>query len=640
MTSLRTSADKADKADQADMAARPVIDHSSDDAVAGARAARRPALPLEPVVVLLAGLGLVVEAWSVGRSRAGDVGAATQVLFWIGMLAIFVPAAARILARSTGMGERVRVSVLLTLALQFSRTVLYPMFAMHDELIHANEVRLIESTQHLFAANSLLPVVSYYPGMEVVTDGLHELTGLSVHASAVVLLLLVHVVSTLALIGIVSTLTGSTRSACIAGLVYTCNPQSVFFNGQFSYQSVALPLAFFVVYAFVSRDRTSHWWRALAIPAAALLAVILTHHLTSMLLVLFLGAWVLVDAFVIRRREHDDVPGLTALFVGGYVAIIAWGAQPGNPVYGYLKSIGQSSVSDVKARIAGQQTHHLFQSSGGIVSPLWERAATIAAILIVLVAVVPVIWLLRRWVRGSEALLVLVGVIAALYPIIPLGHVTPGTAEVTDRASGFLFLGVGVVVALGPAFTRAARSRLLVPALTALTAIVFVGGEVLGAGATVAQLPGPYLVSADARSIDGPNLAAARWERAHLPAGTRVYADRDSGLLAASIGRMNVVTHVADGIDASGVLLAPTFTAADRRLIRQADIQYVVVDQRDSTDLPNQQVYVESGEYGSSDRTRPVSSKALHKLAHVPGVTRVYSNGPLVIYDVRTFDAH
>lgn len=597
---------------------------------------------IESLVVLLAGVGLVIEAWAVGRSRAGDVGGATQTIFWLGMLAIFVPAAGRILARSTGIGERVRLSVVLVVALQFSRTVLYPMFAFHDELIHVNELRLITTTHHLFAANSLLPVVSYYPGMEVATDGVHELTGLSAHTSAVLVLLLVRVVSTLALIGIVSTLSGSTRVACIAGLVYTCNPQAIFFNAQFSYQSLALPLAFFVVYAFVSRDRTSSWWRALAIPALALLAVILTHHLTSILLVLFLGAWVLVDSLLIRRRrsENEDVAGLTMLFIGGYVAIIAWGAQPGNPVLGYLDTIARSSVSDIKARLAGQNTHHLFQSSGGIVSPLWERGATIASILIVFVAVLPVFWLVRRWARGTEALLVLLAMIAALYPIIPLGHVTPGTAEVTDRASGFLFLGVGVVVALGPGLTNQLRSRVLIPALTLALTIVFVGGVVLGAGATVAQLPGPYLVSADSRSIDGPNLAAARWERAHLPQGTRVYADRDSGLLAASIGGMYVVTHVADGIDASQVLLAPTFTAVDRQLIRRAGIEYVIVDQRDSRSLPNEQVYIESGEYGSTDRTKPVTRRALHKLAHVRGVTRVYSNGALAIYDVRTFDAH
>ena len=87
--------------------------------------------------------------------------------------------------------------------------------------------------------------------------------------------------------------------------------------------------------------------------------MILTHHLTSILLVAFLGVWLLLDVMVIRREVNEDVPGLGILFIGGYVAIIAWGAQSGNPVYGYLKAIGQGSVADIKARLAGQQTHHL-----------------------------------------------------------------------------------------------------------------------------------------------------------------------------------------------------------------------------------------------------------------------------------------
>ena len=589
-----------------------------------------------PVLVIMC-TGLVVEAWAVGRSRGGDLAAFTQVLFWAGLLLIFLPATARIISRSTGRAERIGLTLALAVILQLSRTVLYPMFAYHDEFIHENTVRQIVDSHHLFASNPLLPVAADYPGLALVTDAMSSLTGLSVHTSAVLVLLLARVVSTLAILGLVDSITGSSRAAGVAAVVYTCNPQAIFFNAQFSYQSLALPLGLFALYAFISRDRRASTPGQLAVPLIVTLAVVVTHHLTSMLLVAALAAWLLIDLGVIRRRHRtgNDWRGLLVLVVGGGAAIVGWALLPGNPVLGYLDAIGTSSVTDIEQRLSGKSTRVLFKNGGGLVSPLWERGALIASILIVFVAVIPAVVMIRRWSRGREAVLVLLGLVALAYPIIPLGHVTPGTGEVTDRASGFLFLGVGLAVALGPALRSRRSERVTVPLLTALFGIVFVGGVVLGAGPTVGQLPGPFRVSADSRSIDAANLAAASWERANLPTGSRVYADRDSGLLAAAVGGMTTITHVDTGIDASRILLAPTFTPDDRRVIRETGIQYVIVDQRDSTALPDQRVYIESGEYGGENRTRPVSRAALRKLAGVPGVQRVYSNGPIVIYDVR-----
>jgi hypothetical protein len=161
---------------------------------------------------------------------------------------------------------------------------------------------------------------------------------------------------------------------------------------------------------------------------------------------------------------------------------------------------------------------------------------------------------------------------------------------------------------------------------------------VLGSGPASDQVPGKYLVSADARSIDAPNLSAAQFLATTVKPGARVYADRDAGLLAAADGHAYTITHIATGIDASRLLLAPTFTKADRALIKRADIQYVVVDERDSTSLPHLQVYIESGEYDGQNRRVAVSRAALTKLASVPGVQRIYDNGDLVVYDVRALD--
>ena len=265
---------------------------------------------------------------------------------------------------------------------------------------------------------------------------------------------------------------------------------------------------------------------------------------------------------------------------------------------------------------------------------------TTAAILVVAVALLPALWACRSHLRTRKALVLLLILVGAAYPLIPAGHITVTTAEVTDRSAGFVFLGVGFVLALWLVGRPGLRNR--VPAVVVLPtlAVIFVGGIVFGAGTTSTQLPGRFLVSADSRSIDAQSLQAAQWLHDHLTTGSRLYADRVDGLLAAAVGGQQTVTHIGSGVDASRILLAPTFTDKDRTLIKAAHIAYVVVDERDATGLPNEQVYAESGEYGGTDRTRPVTIAALRKLEAVPGVRRIFDNGDLVVYDVRALDGH
>jgi hypothetical protein len=216
---------------------------------------------------------------------------------------------------------------------------------------------------------------------------------------------------------------------------------------------------------------------------------------------------------------------------------------------------------------------------------------------------------------------------------VPAGHLTSATAEVGDRASGFVFLGLAAV--LGTWWWSRNRSRRTTIGLAVAVTVTFLGSVVLGSGPASGQLPGPYQVSADARSVDADNIAAAQWEATGLPDDSVVYGDRVSGLLAAADGDQKTVLHVSTGIDASRLLLAPTFTSVDVDLIKKAKLSYLIVDERLSTGLPHQQFYIESGEYGGQGRTTPVSAAALAKFAAVPGVTRVYDNGGIVIYDVR-----
>ena len=382
-------------------------------------------------------------------------------------------------------------------------------------------------------------------------------------------------------------------------------------------------------------------------PLAATTAVVITHHLTAVLLI---GAYLLwlVAALVrcgrvranpdsrdrqTRRAAARDRSALAVLATWGVVAIGVSVLNPGNPIAAYLESIFGSSSSQLIGLSEGSKPKTLFADTAGTGPLPVEQLLLIASVLLTTLSLLVVLGFLRVGWRGARPLALALGVVGLLYPVVPGGHLTSATAEVGDRASGFVF--IGLAAALGTWWWARERERSIGIAFALATTVTFLGSVVLGSGPASGQLPGPYQVSADARSVDADNIAAAQWEATGLPADSVVYGDRISSLLAAADGGQRTVLHVSTGLDVSRLLLAPTFTTNDIALIKKAELDYLIVDERLSTGLPHQQFYVESGEYGGQDRTKPVSAAALAKFAAVPGVTRVYDNGALAIYDVR-----
>lgn len=590
-----------------------------------------------PAVVLMT-LGLVPIALSVAMARDSGSGSdgVAEALYVVGLVVIFLPAAVGVFLPRVTTSTRVIVVMAMMMVLQLSRLVVDPtQFVLHNELINLNGLRLIEQSGRLYGDNPLLPVTSFYPGLQVVTDGVHDLTGLSNHASGVIVLLIARFVLALAVMLVVAWVTGSARIGAAAVVVYACNPQMLVFNATFNYQSLALPLSAFVVYLVLSRRVGSRWS---LIPAVlAVWAVVATHHLTAVLLIAALGAWAVLEAFL-RRGRRRSVGVLMTVTAAGVVGFAASLLNPGNPLLNYLGEIAGSSISAIENVLGTGESRALFQNSAGVQSAPWEKYAILASLVITLVVLLVSVWKARKLLPARNSLVVLLLIIALVFPIIPAGHLTPATAEVGDRSAGFVFLGVAFVVAW---WIWQRPMRTLLSWLIGVGAtVVFIGSVVLGAGSITNQLPGPYRVSDDARSIDADSLAATRWMATNLPDDSVVYGDRVGRLLAAAYGDQFAVTHVATRIDASRLLLDPEFGSEDVRLIREADIRYLIADRRNANGLPNQGVYIESGEFGEDGRTTPVPARALRKFSEVPGVDAIYDNGSIVIYDLGALNAN
>lgn len=590
-----------------------------------------------PTIVIVA-FGVLGQAWLGYQGRT--TGGFSSVLWYVTLCLIFVPPTVLIMSGRITDRAKIWFALYMSLALLATRFVLYPVqFAYHDELIHYRVLLSIEQSRHLFTPNSLLPDTADYPGMEIVAAGVHQLTGLSLHSAGFVVLAAVRVVMTLALIRVIQMVTGSATAGCLAAVIYMTNPQYIFFNSQFSYQSVALPMCFFCVYV-IALSRNTRSPLSVVPGTAIILAVAATHHLTSLALVIVLWTW-----YLFTRINKRPVRQLLPLAIVSAVIVAAWTWLARAVIIPYISEIANNSLTNLASLLHGTSSHKFFTDSAGDQNPVWQDLISLASVLLITLTLIPSLWLAIIKHRLLSAGALTLFAMASLYPIVPAGHLTTVTAEISDRASGFVFVGLGYIVAAWwlrsapfhrhaktSRFTVRRRTWLIVAGLT----VCFVGGTVLS-GPDWSYGPGKYLVSADNRSVDQLALQAAYWEGRNLPPGGRVFTDRVNGLLAAVYGNQHVLTPLGDGIDEGSVstLLLRGALPSDITVACLTHIQFLIADERLATSLPHLGIYIDNGEFLYGLRETPPPSAALTKFDEISGAQRIFDNGAIRIYDLR-----
>jgi hypothetical protein len=221
---------------------------------------------------------------------------------------------------------------------------------------------------------------------------------------------------------------------------------------------------------------------------------------------------------------------------------------------------------------------------------------------------------------------------AALYPATLALRLTQAGTETSNRASEFIFLGVGLAAATALVRLRARGRSHATGVLVATLTAVFAGGIIIG-WSPASRLPGEYMVGADPRSVDPYGESAARWARGALPWGSRVFGDRTNALLMAAYARQTPVDGTIHGLPVAGLLTDQRFDARSRRIITLDRVRYVVIDRRLSSARPAVGYYVERDERLAYAYRRPVSHEALLKFERVNGLSRIYDSGAIVIYD-------
>jgi len=158
--------------------------------------------------------------------------------------------------------------------------------------------------------------------------------------------------------------------------------------------------------------------------------------------------------------------------------------------------------------------------------------------------------------------------------------------------------------------------------------LVTVGSLMAGWPPAWERLPGRFLVSGFESGVTPEGLDAARWAGEQLTPNSRVAADATNATLFSTAGNLDLVR------DISPLFYSTRFRAQDRELVLDQDIRYVVADDRLTQQLPA------SGSYFPVDpqafrHTEPLDPQGLAKFDDVPGVSRVFDSGHIVVYDLQ-----
>ncbi|CAG0927118.1 hypothetical protein TFLX_00363 [Thermoflexales bacterium] len=637
-----------------------------------------------PILCLIGavGLALVSIADTLARSGMGRY----ELLFWLGLSLLVGPIGGRLASRAPTRRERIGLVMVLGLGLYLVKIMHSPQaFTFSDELIHYFNGNRILETGRLFSPNPILPVTPSYPGLETVTASLSSLSGLNLFDSGIIVLGVARLVTMLALFLFVEQISRSAHVAGMAALLYTAHANFLFWSVQYSYESLALPLAIFVLYLAARRADTTLRSQRVALTLAALIgieAVVITHHLTSYFLVVFLICWALIVRFRIHVAMKAGALGVVSWYAGetalgqlvrGYGQRLRSGAQaararglkanvktalenrggPGDlalmalgsallwqiliasATSSYLAPVLSRAFTSIIQIIIGESTaRELFQSEAGYTAPILERLIAFGSVLLLALGVPFGLRKIWQQYRHHPVATLLAGATLLYFAMLAL-RFSPAAWETGNRASEFVFLGVAFVLALAliewwnsPNMTRIGQVLIM-----ASIALIFMGGIIAG-WPPLLRLSRPLQVKVDQLKIEPQGMATTRWLRSVLGPDHTLIADESNGRLLLAYGGQNPL--VGRNLNVNEVIGAELIEDWHLELMREQQVEYVLVDRRRVSwnnmagyyfDEPESEALVPKGLF---------APEIYEKFDSRPEVGRLLDSGNIVIYDVRT----
>jgi hypothetical protein len=615
-------------------------------------AAPRPVNPGSIAVLCLtvaAALLLVVAGH--GAGRRGDGMAA--LLFWSGIALLVVPISLRIGWPLVARGERFFLLFLLVEALFFYKVIYSPTSFIHyDEFLHWVAADDLMTAHRLFLFNPLLEVGATYLGLEILTTAIANLTGLPLFAAGTLLLAVLRGTFIAALFLFYERITGSARISAIACLAYMGCSTFALFESMYSYESLGIVLCMlaFAVEA-ASRDLVGRpRLKAVALIALLLASIAVTHHLSAAYAAIYFGA---LATFETLRRggPRSEARIAAALAILAVALPLLWIEVRGTHLTAYLGPVVQTGVETLLGKLQNilATQRPIAIDAPAPPQPFGMRLTTLLGVLLLALGLAtgffrslamaaasgaragwrPIRDILKR--RWRDSRIVFLTLFAFGLPVSVAFRLTTAGWEIGNRMGTLAFFGVGLVVAVGIVHFWQGRTprgwRRIAPAL-ALAVIVLSGITT----ASIDPIHGRYRPSADGQSVESMGIETSLWTKAWLGAGNRFTSDRINRLLLAGYGRQDVRFRIVEGVEPTRVFETQKLGLDEFYALVRSDIDFLLVDLRLSAAPPVLGFYFAPSDAWTG---KPLSAAALLKFNDVDGITRVYDNGFIVIYDVR-----
>jgi len=411
--------------------------------------------------------------------------------------------------------------------------------------------------------------------------------------------------------------------AGLAGvLLFAANPTFGFFDAQFSYETLALPLIGIVLLLELSPG-DQRW--PVAVPILLTLAVVVTHHASSYVLAAILAAVALARRSQGRPLRQFLLAGVAA------AATVGWLVAAARYTLVYIGPYVRSNLLSVPQFLTGSaKPRHLF--GGFLPIPGYERVTSYLSVFVLFGLFGAASWaLLRRRLPVERATTWVLAGLGGLY-FVSLPLVLLRGDQTAKRVWEFSFLGLAPLCGLSLWWLMRRPARWSRPVGAALLAVVFVGCAAARSGEHI-RFPGPYRPSADPRSATEDVLAAARWLRATYGPGGRVAGDRTLAVVMGSYGAQTPITYQENGRPIWRIFEPETLTPQVTAEVRDGGVGWLAVDLRTAGVFPLTGFYFDESEPGAYLDTH-LSTRGLTKFDQAPGYRRVYDNGNIVLYQV------
>jgi hypothetical protein len=533
----------------------------------------------------------------------------------------------------------------------------------HDEYAHWRATYDILSSGKLFEPTPIIPIIEGYPGLHAATAAMVNLSGLDIWQSGTLLLVLCHLAEVLGIAALARSVGLSSRAAAIAGILYAANSSYLYFDTQFSYESMAIALLIWCLVCFAQAIRSPRGRRAVWVGATVLLCAgtVVTHHLTSLYLslIMLLISIALSVPPLARRDEWKQTAGRAWGLTLAMIAMFGiWIYCVAPETVSYLSPYVGQGLSELLNTAGGSGGHEtLFAAS---LAPIWEQYSSFLLVLVMLALAVAVAISVRSRVKArllpdgrrtrllpsgpARAIFIALTALGLMYFPSTLFLFSAAGSEGARRSWAESWIGLAIFVSptaellLGWAKNRhGLLSRVSArAALTLGMVLVIIGGVAAGLD-VVYRFPGPFLYGSEARDETPEVDAMSQWFLNRFGAGNNVVTDLFTGLVEASYGLQNTGFPSAGFptwdlyTDSPDQPIGPPFLLAE---LQSAQYLYLIVDERMATNVPQVGAYFEGVEPDNliTPAGKSIFAGRLGKFNTVQWMYKVFESDNYVVY--------